>query len=171
MLAALAGLALLGAACSSTSNTTPTTSSSTTKPTSSTTSTSKGPTWCSTAQLTISAGEPSGAAGHVVVPLTFKNTSSANCTTGGFPGVAGLSGSTQVLQATRTGSSFGQIILTPGQSATAEVSAVNIPSGTAQSCTNLSGLLLTPPNTVATAQLTLVLPGCPGMSVTALKAS
>lgn len=137
----------------------------------STTSTTTGPTWCSTTQLTISAGEPSGAAGHVVVPLTFKNTSSANCTTGGFPGVAGLAGSTQVLQATRTGASNGQIILAPGQSAMTQVSAVNIPSGTAQSCSNLSGLLITPPNTVATAQLTLDLPGCPGMSVTALMAS
>jgi Protein of unknown function (DUF4232) len=169
LLLALAGLALGAAACSSSSSTTPTTATPTTAKPASTTSTTKGTSWCTVAQLQIGVGEGSGAAGHVDVPLTFKNTSSAPCTTGGFPGAAGLSGSTQVLQAARAGSSHGTITLQPGASATSVISAVNVPSGTAQSCSNLTGLLITPPNTVATAQVTISLPGCPGLSVQALQ--
>ena len=171
---AVLALALGLAACSSTSSssTTTTTSASTSttaKP--STTTTAAGPTQCSSTSLSISVGQSQGAAGHIVVPLILKNSSSTSCVTGGFPGVAGTNSSgTQVIQATRAGASKGSLTLAPGATASATLSAVDVPSGTETSCPTLAGLLVTPPNTTASAQVITSLPGCPGLSVTALVA-
>ena len=171
---AVLALALGLAACSSTSSssTTTTTSASTSttaKP--STTTTAAGPTQCSTTSLSISVGQSQGAAGHIVEPLILKNSSSTSCVTGGFPGVAGTNSSgTQVIQATRAGASKGSLTLAPGATASATLSAVDVPSGTETSCPTLAGLLVTPPNTTASAQVITSLPGCPGLSVTALVA-
>jgi hypothetical protein len=121
--------------------------------------------------LSISLGQGSGAAGHIVTPLVLKNTSSATCVTGGFPGVAGTdSTGAQIIQAARTGPSKGTLTLVPGASASSLVSAVDVPSGNASSCPNLAGLVVTPPNTTTSAQVIGTLPGCPGLSVTALVA-
>ncbi len=43
---------------------------------------------CTADQLSITLGQPEGAAGSSVVPLAFANTGSANCTLQGFPQVA-----------------------------------------------------------------------------------
>ena len=168
---ALVALSLTAAACSSSASSDSTTTGPTTTAKPATTTTAS-VAWCGVGLLTITAGSPSGAAGHVQVPLVFKNTSAASCVTGGFPGVAGTNSSgSQVIQAARVGSSNGRLTLAPGASATATVSAVDVPSGNETTCPTLSGLVVTPPNTVKTAQVIVSLPGCAGMSVTAMTAS
>ena len=172
---AVLALALGLAACSSTSSSSTTTttsaSTSTTAKPSTTTTTTAGPTQCSSTSLSISVGQSQGAAGHIVVPLILKNSSSTSCVTGGFPGVAGTnSAGTQVIQAARAGASKGSLTLAPGTTASATLSAVDVPSGTETSCPTLAGLLVTPPNTTASVQVITSLPGCPGLSVTALVA-
>ena len=167
----LSAVALVGAACSSTTSSSSTTTSAPSTSTTSMATTTTKTNWCSTSSLTITAGEPSGAAGHVMMTLNFKNTSTTTCVTGGFPGVAGTNSSgAQIVQATRVGSSNGTINLAPGSTATATVTAVNVPSGNETSCPTLAGLVVTPPNTVANIQIIAALPGCPGMAVSAMSA-
>ena len=169
---AVLALALGLAACSSTSSSsTTTTTSASTSTTAKPSTTAAGPTQCSTTSLSISVGQSQGAAGHIVEPLILKNSSSTSCVTGGFPGVAGTnSAGTQVIQAARAGASKGSLTLAPGTTASATLSAVDVPSGTETSCPTLAGLLVTPPNTTASVQVITSLPGCPGLSVTALVA-
>ncbi len=47
---------------------------------------------CTHAQLDVHAGRGEGAAGHVIVPLVFTNTSSRSCTLRGYPGVSSVAG-------------------------------------------------------------------------------
>jgi hypothetical protein len=172
---ALCSLALGAAACSSTSSSSTSTTmhptTTTTRPTTTTTvkptPTTAAMTQCRSATLAISVGESSGAAGHTMVPVVFKNTGSASCTLFGFPGVAALdSAGHQAAQATRTSTpSPTRVTLPAGASASALVTATSVPSGTATSCPTWVGLLVTPPNDTQSSKLSVQLPGCPGFTV------
>ncbi len=155
--------------------TTSTTSPRTTTTSSSTTTTASGPHNCTTAELQVSAGPSSGAAGTIGQVVLFENTSSSSCLLHGFPGVAGLdSAGHQVAQATRelngaafTGStaSLPTVTLATGQTASATVFGSDVPVGSAPSCTTYSALLVTPPNAFQSVQLTAQVPGCSGLRV------
>jgi len=161
VLLAVAGLA---AACSSTSSSTTTTlAPTTTAPSTTTTAKTLA---CTTKSLAISVGQSQGAAGTIYVPIVFQNTSSTPCTMGGFPGVAGTGvAGQQTSQARRTSATPRTITVAPGSSASALVSATDVPSGTATTCSNFSGLLVTPPNDVNSQALTVQIPDCSGLSV------
>jgi len=92
----LTSLALLAAACgSSTPTATPTrTVTVTVTPTSPPATASPappGPQPCATAALKLAVGQANGAAGTIFYPLDFTNTSSSACTMYGYPGVAFVS--------------------------------------------------------------------------------
>lgn len=100
----VSGVAVLLAACSSSSSSTttstvaPTSAPTTTAPTTSTTSgpgitaTSSGSktSGCSTSNLAISLGSPSGTAGAIHYVLTYRNVGTSPCTLFGYPGVSFL---------------------------------------------------------------------------------
>src|SRR5579862_983436 len=66
-----------------TSSASPPASSSAPAPSSS--SAPAGPAACATSALAISLGQSNGAAGSVIVPLEFRNTSSSSCSLYGYP--------------------------------------------------------------------------------------
>jgi len=181
---ALVSLALGAAACSSSassssSTTVPATTSTsravttTSKAAASTTSTTTaGPSRCTNASLTVSAGASSGSAGHVNTPVIFTNSSMRPCTLFGYPGVAGLDASgSQAAQATRTATPGPtHLVVAPGATASALVINTSIPSGNQTTCPTWSGLLVTPPNLTASTKLTLQVPGCSGFTVSAVVA-
>ena len=179
VVAALAVVALVFAACGSPPGTpTASTSTSTTHQATTTTTTATtqaGPSNCTSAQLTVSAGMGSGAAGTIGQVLLFENTSSTTCLLHAFPGVAGLDASgDQVVQATRevnlapfSGSTatLPTIQLTAGSTASALVFGSDVPVGAATSCVTYAGLLVTPPNAFASVRLDVTMPGCAGLRV------
>lgn len=180
---ALVAVALGAGACSSntsSSGTTTTTAKATTTtkavtPTSAMATTTTGITAgkpCLAINLSVSAGQGSGAAGHIVTPLRFTNTGSVSCTLFGYPGAAGIdSTGAQAAQATRTPTPGPALVtLAPGAIAVSQMTTTDIPSGSATSCPTWTGVLVTPPNTKDSTHLTLSLSGCPGFSVTAVAA-
>lgn len=180
----LAIVALGAAACSSStssSGTTTTTAKVTTTTAKAVTTTSAASTTtsgitagrpCLAVNLSVSAGMGSGAAGHIVTPLRFRNTGSVSCTLFGYPGAAGIdSTGAQAAQATRTPTPAPALVtLAPGATAVSQMTTTDIPSGNATSCPTWTGVLVTPPNTKESTHLTLSLSGCPGFSVTAVTA-
>ncbi len=168
------GLAACG---SSPSATPPTTSSATSSTTTSTTTSTlpSGPHNCSTAQLRVSAGMSSGAAGTIGQIVLFENAGSTSCLLHGFPGVAGLdSAGNQVVQATRelngapfTGStgSLPTVTLATGETASAIVFGSDVPVGSATSCATYAALLVTPPNAYQSVRVQAQLPACSGLRV------
>lgn len=177
-IAVLGAMGLLFAACgggtpSATSSTT--TSSSTTPRGSSTTTTQPTIPNCTTAQLQVTAGMSSGAAGTIGQVVLFTNVSTSTCLLHAFPGVAGLDAAgNQVVQATRevnltpfTGStaSLPTIQLTPGSTASALVLGSDVPVGPATSCVTYAALLVTPPNAFQSVHVNASLPGCSGLRV------
>jgi hypothetical protein len=158
--ASLLGVALLAAACSSTASTSKTTvTTSTTQPVTTTTAASTAA--CTTTNLAISVGQSQGAAGHIYIPILFKNVGSTPCTMGGFPGVAATtSGGQQAVQATRTSATATTITVPPGSFASAMLVATDVPSGTATTCPTYPGILVTPPNTAKSQALSVQVPGC-----------
>jgi hypothetical protein len=173
-------LALALASCSSSpsgSGTTTTTSATTTTTaaSSTTSSTAAGPTNCTTAELSVTLGMGSGAAGTIGQVILFKNQATVTCLLHGFPGVAGLDNAgNQITQATRevnnvpfSGStaSLPTVSLSPGLTASALVLGSDVPEGTATSCVSYAGLLVTPPNAFQSVKLTVTMPGCAGLRV------
>jgi hypothetical protein len=109
--------------------------------------------------------------------ILFTNVSPAVCTLFGYPGVAGLDTSgTQIMQATRTLSGYlgglwstpdrppPTVTLAPGQTASALVEGTDNQVGT-RPCIQLSGLLVTPPNTTRSDDLPGVHFECAGLEV------
>jgi hypothetical protein len=123
---------------------------------------------CLDSNLSVTNGQGSGAAGHIVTPLIFKNTGTVSCTLYGYPGVASLDAAgAQAAQATRAASPSPTLVtLAVGGTATAQLTTTDVPSGASPTCPTWSGLLVTPPNTKVSTHLTLSLSGCPGFSVT-----
>jgi hypothetical protein len=178
--ASLAIVAVVFAGCSSaspvaTSSTTTTTTTTTAPPNSSTSSTQPTLSACTTAQLSVTAGLNSGAAGTIGQVLLFQNTSTTTCLLHAFPGVAGLNSSgAQIVQATRevnqapfsgSAASLPTIQLTPGSTGSALVLGSDVPEGAATSCVTYAALLVTPPNALQSVRVDVSLPGCSGLRV------
>jgi len=92
----LTSLALLTAACGSSTPTavptrTVTVTATPASPPASALPASSGPQPCATTGLKLAVGQPNGAAGTIFYPLDFTNTSSSACTMYGYPGVAFVS--------------------------------------------------------------------------------
>ena len=132
---------------------------------------------CSGGHLAVAAGEGTAGLGHEGVVLLFRNVGSTVCALHGYPGVAGLnSGGRQVTQARRTpsgylgGLAFGQttppnVVLAPGQTASALVEGTDVPMGNEMSCPSYPSLLVTPPNTTSSVPVSASLPGCSGLAI------
>ena len=107
---------------------------------------------CTTGNLTVRLGValPSGAPGVTQRPIIFTNAGAAACFVIGWPGVAALNaGGTQIFQAARVNAKGPQVMLQPGQSASAMLDATtfhNAPNATAAPCQNVPNLLVTPPD-------------------------
>lgn len=170
---ALASLALVASACSSshhhsslpapssTSSTTPAPST-TTAPSTSTTSVApttspntvaSGPKPCQAAQLSGSLGQPSGTAGAVYYQLILRNVGSAPCSMEGYPGVSFVAGpdNSQVgASAQRLPGTVALILVTPGGEAEARLE-VSVASNFGSGCglTTIDGLRVYPPNQTA----------------------
>ncbi len=175
-IAAAGGLAVGLASCSSTPSAAPSRSTSSTTAASTTSTTApSGPANCSSAQLAVTAGMASGAAGTISQVILFANTSSSTCLLHAFPGVAGLDNAgNQIVQATRevnnapfSGStaSLPTLTLAPGQTASAIVFASDVPTGSATSCVTYAALLVTPPNAFQSVKVNAQMPGCAGLRV------
>lgn len=110
-----------------------------------------GPQACATAELTLSLGQPNGAAGSTYVTLTLTNVGASTCTVDGYPGVSYVSGSngTQVgASAQRDPASPSSTVTLPhGQSAHSQVRIVNPYDFNAAACkiTPVQGFRIYPP--------------------------
>lgn len=130
---------------------------------------------CVLSSLSITMGpalSPAGI-GFAAEPIILKNTGSATCSLLGWPGVAALdSGGTQVYQAARAGSEGSAITLQPGGSASAVLYAVTSLGGPghagAPSCTQVTGLLVTPPNETHSEHIGFSSPICVAPELTAV---
>ncbi|NMM89409.1 hypothetical protein B2J88_34575 [Rhodococcus sp. SRB_17] len=105
---------------------------------------------CTVGELSVTLGQPGGAAGSTELPLVFTNTSSRTCNLDGFPGVSYVtvaSGNPVGAPATRSGSGS-PVSLAPGSAGTALVRATNVENYPADQCgvTEVAGLQVYPPN-------------------------
>lgn len=128
---------------------------------------------CTAAQLTIAAGPAGGAAGHLYLPVLFRNSGTSACSLRGYPGVDALDAAGhRVVAATRVGGTpINRITLAPGGAASAMVGAVDVPIGTATACPKAyAGLLVTPPNLTTSVRVAASLPACAGLTVNPLVA-
>ncbi len=144
---------------------------------STTTTVAAPPSPCRSSDLAVTFGGGGAGLGHVSTTLLFWNVSKTTCTLYGYPGVAGLNSSgKQEVQALRTKSGYlgglrGQssklplTTLAPGRVASAIVEGTDVPVGAATSCPTYSALLVTPPNTKKSTNLTEKLPGCSRIQV------
>lgn len=132
-LCGLASIALLVAACGTSSA--PPGSSGTTAtvtvpgPTVTVTPTPTGPGQCSTADIKLTIGQANGAAGTVFYPVQFTNTSTSACTLYGFPGVAFVTkpgGNVIGAPAGRNAAERHLITLGPGQTAHANLAVSDV---------------------------------------------
>jgi hypothetical protein len=131
---------------------------------------------CLLSGLLVSSGSAGGAAGSYGQTILFTNRGGTTCTMLGYPGVAALNANgQQVAQATRnptgmmgglqsTTSPISVVTLAPGQTASAEVEASDIPVGTATSCVYYPALLVTPPGEThsVTVNVSVGISGIPG---------
>jgi hypothetical protein len=130
---------------------------------------------CALGSLSITTGpvlSPAGI-GFVAEPIILKNTGSAACGLHGWPGVAAVNGGgAQVYQAARAGSEGSAITLQPGASASSVLYAVTSLGGPgragAPSCTQVTGLLVTPPNETHSQHIGFGSPLCVAPELTAL---
>ena len=109
-----------------------------------------------------------GAGGTFYLVLGFTDSSQLACTLTGYPGVAILNAqSAQVAQAQRHPQSQGviqAIKLTPGQTASASVTASDGPIGTATSCVRYPAVLVTPPEFTVSQRIAVIGQGFPSCS-------
>jgi hypothetical protein len=122
---------------------------------------------CKTTNVKLSLGPMSAAAGHVYQPLRFTNSGAQNCVLVGFPGVTYVTGTngTQVgAPAERDGAKGSQILLKPGQVASAIVTFVDAGVFDASVCkpTPTLGLRVYPPDQTASLFIARTGTGCAG---------
>lgn len=122
---------------------------------------------CKAANLKLSLGAGNAAAGHSFQALRFTNSSNQNCVIVGFPGVSYVTGNsgTQVgAPAVRDGAKGGQIILKPGQVASAIVTFTDVGVFDASVCkpTQTLGLRVYPPDSTASMFIAQNGTGCAG---------
>jgi hypothetical protein len=107
---------------------------------------------CTAGNLTVRLGAalPPGAPGVTQRPIIFTNSGTTACFVIGWPGVAALNtGGSQIFQAARVNVKGPQVMLQPGQSASAMLDATTFltaPNATAAPCQNVPNLLVTPPD-------------------------
>ncbi|MGH3276568.1 MAG: DUF4232 domain-containing protein [Streptosporangiaceae bacterium] len=83
--------------------------------------------------------------------VTFTNMGTTPCRTAGYPGVAALNtAGGQIMQAVRQAGSAPVIVLAPGQSASALISA---DTASCDALTTVAGLLVTAPNQTTSTRL------------------
>jgi Protein of unknown function (DUF4232) len=131
---------------------------------------------CTNEQLTTRAGRSGVAMGNVGQTFVFTNVSTSACTLYGYPGVAGLDGvGRQIVQATRTPNGYigglsssdapaPIVALAPGQAASALVEGDDNQFGS-MPCVQLSGLLVTAPNTTRSVDLPGAFSDCDGLQI------
>ncbi|MBR7827695.1 DUF4232 domain-containing protein [Actinospica sp. MGRD01-02] len=117
---------------------------------------------CTGSQIKTTLGREGAAMGHRVEALIFTNTSSQTCTLQGYPGAAIVSGSTVLLNATRTLNGYAGderqltsaplVTLKPGAVASANIEWV-IDNGETCAANGTGTLEATPPNTKTTTGL------------------
>jgi Protein of unknown function (DUF4232) len=122
---------------------------------------------CKPANLKLSLGPGDGAAGHVYQALRFTNSSSQNCVIVGFPGVSYVTGSNGAQvgpPADRDGAIGSEIVLKPGQVASAllTLTDVGVFDPTACKPTPTLGLRVYPPDSTASMFVAQNGTGCAG---------
>ena len=133
---------------------------------------SGGTTSCTGSEIKVTLGNGDAAMSHAGQPLVFTNTSSQTCTLQGYPGAAIMSGSTVILNATRSLngyigderqlSSAPLITLAPGAKASAILEYV-VDAGETCYPSGSGTLEVTPPNTTTTTALTSMTAGSSGV--------
>jgi hypothetical protein len=132
---------------------------------------------CTGDQLAATLGRSGVGLGHVGQTIVFTNVSTSACTLYGYPGVAGLDGAgRQIVQATRTPSGYlgglwntpngppPTVALAPGEVASALVEGLDDQVGS-MPCVQLSGLLVTAPNTTRSVEFPSAPSDCDGLEV------
>lgn len=120
---------------------------------------------CLSAELSVTLGASSGAAGSTELPIVFSNIGNRTCTVDGYPGVSYLTspGGSQVGQAaTRVGSGSSPVEIAPGSSATSLVKATVVANYPTDQCqpTPVEGLNVYSPNTTEAVYLPYATTGC-----------
>jgi hypothetical protein len=126
---------------------------------------------CSDAQVRLTAGQPDVGAGNVYQPFTVTNISATTCQLAGYANAEGLSAAGEHL-ATAEHSGPAQPparVLTPGSSLQFVVHASDVPHGDAETCpSDIATLVVALPHSQRSTTLSLTLPDCGGLSVTAM---
>ncbi len=126
---------------------------------------------CAVPGIGISLGHATTTPTHVNTPIIFTNVSKQACSMVGYP----------VISATNTGHTVAasagdlaggvakKIGLEPGQSASAMLQAGSVPQGSQSTCRSFNLLVVTPPHTKVSKQLTTTIPACPALVVSSIK--
>jgi len=115
------------------------------------------PDGCATGQLTITVERGSGAAGHQFADILFKNTSAANCSLTGYPGVVLIkSGAILGQPAARSAMPIATVRLAPGATGTATLS-----NDSTCNADNSESVQVIVPNRTEKVVLPLRMRGCP----------
>jgi hypothetical protein len=127
---------------------------------------------CTGSEIKVTAGQSSAGMSHDALPLVFTNASSRSCTMQGYPGAAIMSGSTTVLNSTRSLngyvgderqlSSAPLVTLAPGTTASAMLEWV-VDAGETCYPGGSGKLEVTPPNTTSTTSLISLTAGSGGV--------
>jgi len=136
---------------------------------------------CAGAQIKVSLGTGGAGLGHGGIALVFTNAGSASCYLTGYPGAAVTAASGAPWNATRTligylggvsgNSAAVQVALSPGESGSALLEWVNLPTGTQpaseSNCLGFDSthLLVTVPNTQSTSSFAGNFGGCQDLTI------
>ncbi|MEP7192464.1 MAG: DUF4232 domain-containing protein [Actinomycetota bacterium] len=128
---------------------------------------------CTNSGLGVQPGAALAGMGHAGAAIVFTNISGHTCTLGGYPGVAGLDSTGQVVaNAVRSaigylGGSYTQttVRLAPGGKASALVEGTTNPTGAATSCPSYPRLRVTASDQTSTHTLSIEMPGCSPLQI------
>ena len=129
---------------------------------------------CPAGVLSGSVAGSSGAAGTIEVTIALRNTGTATCTLGGYPGLqlldaAGVQLPTHVVRAGSypfTDFAPSTVTLAAGGTAYVNLGYSDVPSGSETSCPKAASLWVTPPGAYDHLTTTLALAPCAGGTVT-----
>jgi hypothetical protein len=122
----------------------------------------------------VSVGGSNGAAGTIEDTVTLANTSGAQCSLIGYPGMqlydsAGTAVPTMVVRGgvhfavAAANAAPAKVTLAPNQSAQFVLHYSDVPSGNETSCPNSSTARITPPNDLTSASVALSIAPCGGV--------
>jgi hypothetical protein len=120
--------------------------------------------------LEVTVGPVDAGAGQRYVPVVFRNTSSVPCTLEGYPLVvaADAAGTPLAVAGHEEAAGPATVALGPGDTASALVHAVAVPSGDTECPPDAAALLVAPPGSAAFVSVSVSLPTCPGLRVRAV---